>query len=174
MTQKITLCNSKTKNKGNEKFIQFPNHTLEGMASYFQTLDQSKVYAGGYNEMRPMYQSPLFISIEEERNLHIGYDIWLEAGTKIYAPLNSEVHSFAYNDNGLDYGATIILKSLDDLFPFHLLFGHLSMDSIAGLQEGQKFDGGEELARIGNETENGGWFPHLHLQLIREIGDWKG
>ncbi|MCB0680006.1 MAG: hypothetical protein KDC32_03475, partial [Saprospiraceae bacterium] len=33
---------------------------------------------------------------------------------------------------------------------------------------------GQPLATIGNRDENGGWVPHLHLQLITDLQGWKG
>ena len=35
---------------------------------------------------------------------------------------------------------------------------------------------GDTIGALGDETENGNWFPHLHFQLITEeaCGGWKG
>jgi hypothetical protein len=33
---------------------------------------------------------------------------------------------------------------------------------------------GSVVGRIGSAEENGNWPPHLHFQLIAEIGDWRG
>src|SRR6478735_1326257 len=57
---------------------------------------------GGYNEHRAIYsRSNVFDagdSNEEPRRLHLGIDIWGKAGTPVFAPLNGNVHSFAFND----------------------------------------------------------------------------
>ena len=65
---------------------------------------------GGYGEHRTIYaRSKHFDTSEEPRRLHLGTDIWGEAGTKVMAPFDGIVHSFAFNNNDSDYGATIIL-----------------------------------------------------------------
>ena len=45
----------------------------------------------------------------EPRRLHLGIDIWGKPYTKVMAPLDAIVHSFAFNNTFGDYGATIIL-----------------------------------------------------------------
>src|ERR1044071_7385261 len=79
---------------------------------------------GGYNEHRTLYsRSKVFNTAEEPRRLHLGMDIWGAAGTPVYAPLGGVVHSFAFNNNFGDYGATIILQHQLDGFAFHTLYG---------------------------------------------------
>ncbi|MXV49926.1 peptidoglycan DD-metalloendopeptidase family protein [Pedobacter sp. HMF7647] len=130
---------------------------------------------GGYTEHRTIYSvSPHFDAGEEPRRLHLGVDIWSGAGTVIYAPLASTVHSFAFNDNRGDYGATIILKHDLANCTFYTLYGHLSLKSLDGLTEGQVFAARDKLATLGPPAENGGWPPHLHFQLISDIGNYHG
>jgi hypothetical protein len=43
--------------------------------------------------------------------------------------------------------------------------GHLAAASLDGLAVGQPFEAGQVIAHIGDRHENGGWSPHLHLQL---------
>ena len=144
---------------------------------------KAKFGIGGYNENRILYKhSNLFSTfpgIESEfgdggRTLHLGIDIWGEAGTKIYAPLGGMVHSFAFNNNFGDYGATIILSHQLEGTSFYTLFGHLSLNDITPLHEGYYISRGQEFAHFGNEKENGHWPPHLHFQLISEIGVYEG
>lgn len=141
---------------------------------------KAKFAIGGYNENRVLYKhSNLFSPSQiedgpENRTLHLGIDIWGEAGTKIYAPLAGMVHSFAFNNNFGDYGVTIILSHQLDDTSFYTLFGHLSLDDITTLQEGYYISRGQEFAHFGNEKENGHWPPHLHFQLISEIGVHEG
>src|SRR5580693_5405369 len=48
---------------------------------------------GGYNEHRTIYaRSKHFDSAEEPRRLHLGIDIWGDAGTKIMNPIEGLVH----------------------------------------------------------------------------------
>ena len=60
---------------------------------------KAQIGFGGYLEERNLYKnSPNFIEKgEEERNIHLGIDIWAPAETRILAPLDGMVHS--YRDN---------------------------------------------------------------------------
>ena len=60
------------------------------------------------------------------------------------------VHSFNYNNNFGDYGATIILLHQLDGLPFYTLYGHLSLRDIDHLSEGQYVIRGEEIAHFGH------------------------
>jgi murein DD-endopeptidase MepM/ murein hydrolase activator NlpD len=110
----------------------------------------------------------------EPRRLHLGVDIWGPSGTKVMAPLDGIVHSFAFNNNDSDYGATIILTHNLDGVSFHTLYGHLSLNSLKNLYEGQLMTKGEVIAEFGMRFENGNWPPHLHFQIIADMQGWKG
>jgi murein DD-endopeptidase MepM/ murein hydrolase activator NlpD len=133
---------------------------------------------GGYGEYRTVYRvSKVFdgkTAGEEPRRLHLGTDIWGKPGTAVMAPLDGIVHSFAYNDQPGDYGATIILSHATDAGTFYTLYGHLGLASIKNLQQGERVEKGDNIASFGIPAENGHWPPHLHFQLINEIGDWSG
>jgi murein DD-endopeptidase MepM/ murein hydrolase activator NlpD len=106
--------------------------------------------------------------------LHLGIDIWGQAGTKVFAPLDGIVHSFAFNNNDSDYGATIILThNINGVF-FHTLYGHLSLNSIKNLHGGKRISRGEVFTEFGMRFENGNWPPHLHFQLILDMEDLEG
>lgn len=134
------------------------------------------IRAGGYGEDRGVYSQVLFAPEGvEPRTVHLGYDIFALAGAEVFTPLNARVHSSRINEVEGDYGPTIILEH--DAGPgakFHTLYGHLSRDSIKGLKPGAAFMAGERIAHLGTRRENGGWSPHLHFQVILDIGDWKG
>lgn len=132
---------------------------------------------GGYAEHRTIYnRSTVFDSPggEEPRRLHLGIDIWGAPRTAVMAPLDGIVHSFAFNDRFGDYGATIILTHRVNERSFHSLYGHLSLNSIRNLSEGQRIEKGEHFAEFGVQLENGQWPPHLHFQLIADLQDHKG
>ena len=137
-----------------------------------------RLAAGGYDEDRAIYDSAAFgagIEGVEPRTIHLGIDIFAPAETPIFAPRSGRVHSFRDNAAALDYGPTIILEH--DLTPdlsVWTLHGHLSRDSIDNLYVGQDIAAGQEIARLGDRDVNGGWLPHLHFQLILDIGDWQG
>jgi murein DD-endopeptidase MepM/ murein hydrolase activator NlpD len=132
---------------------------------------------GGYDEHRTVYsKSRVFDAIKdrEPRRLHLGVDIWGQEGTAVMAPLDGIVHSFAYNNQAGDYGATIILSHRLERQSFFSLYGHLNLQSLKELREGKQIKKGEIFAALGSPAENGNWPPHLHFQLIETMDGWKG
>lgn len=138
--------------------------------------NNAKVAYGGYMEHRNLYQrSTIFNDTQsEERTIHIGLDLWTKAGTKVLAALDGTVHSFQYNNNLGDYGPTIILKHILNNIEFYTLYGHLSLQSLESLQIGQSVAKGSIIAILGDSTVNGDYAPHLHFQIIKNIGDYSG
>ncbi|HVZ55898.1 MAG TPA: peptidoglycan DD-metalloendopeptidase family protein [Chitinophagaceae bacterium] len=133
---------------------------------------------GGYAEDRALYsRSRHFDGSGEEgepRRLHLGMDIWGPVNTPVMAPLAGIVHSFAFNNRFGDYGATILLSHRLESVSFHTLYGHLSLNSLKNLREGNRIEAGEVFAEFGMQFENGHWPPHLHFQVIIDLQDWKG
>ena len=131
---------------------------------------------GGYGEDRVIYRHRKHFTndIEKPRSIHLGVDIWAEAGTPLHAPLDATVHSFAFNDHYGDYGPTIILVHEIGETTFFTLYGHLSLSSLEGLHEGKTIQAGECFAAIGPYPENGDWPPHLHFQIIRDMRNYRG
>lgn len=141
------------------------------------------VAIGRYDEPRLVYATPAFLATdahaEEARTVHLGLDIFAAAGTPVHAPLPGVVHSVADNRAPLDYGPTVILQhACADGTPFYTLYGHLARASVATLAPGQDVAGGASFARLGTADENGGWAPHLHLQVVVDLlshsGDFPG
>jgi len=126
---------------------------------------------GGYGERRSVYAGSLLFGDDgEPRDVHLGIDVWTEAGTPVRAPLDAKVHSFAANDAIGDYGATIVL----DHGGFFTLYGHLARRSLDELEAGQPVERGMVFAWLGAREENGGWPPHLHFQKITDMLDHRG
>jgi murein DD-endopeptidase MepM/ murein hydrolase activator NlpD len=150
-----------------ERFAGYINRTLRE--------HKARYGFGGYGEHRTLYaRSRHFDSAEEPRRLHLGIDIWGPAGTKVMSPLDGIVHSFAFNNNDSDYGATLILTHQLEGVSFHILYGHLSLNSLKNLYEGQNVGRGDVIAEFGMRFENGNWPSHLHIQLISDMQGWKG
>lgn len=130
---------------------------------------------GGYGENRKIYSRfKHFDTQDGKRNIHLGLDFWAPAGTPIYCPERARVHSFQFNNHPGDYGATIILEHQREAQSFYTLYGHLSLDDLKGISLGQEIEAGERFAHLGEESENGGWPPHLHFQLINDLQAWQG
>ena len=137
---------------------------------------KAKVAFGGYNEKRNLYKRSSVFNHEnvEERNIHIGLDLWIKAGTDVLAALDGKVHSFQNNTSLGDYGPTIILQHIINDIPFYTLYGHLSEESLENLHVGKSFLKGEKIATLGSFPINGDYAPHLHFQIIKNMEQYQG
>jgi murein DD-endopeptidase MepM/ murein hydrolase activator NlpD len=135
--------------------------------------NNGKVAFGGYNEVRNLYNQTTLFNEEqsEERNIHIGMDLWIKAGTPVLAALDGTVYGFDFNAGKGNYGPTIILEHTIENQTFYTLYGHLSVESIEDIEIGTVFKKGEPVATLGDSSVNGGYSPHLHFQIIKNIED---
>ena len=139
---------------------------------------------GRYGEARLIYGGESFGRTDHvarrRRTVHIGVDVFLPPETAVHAVLPGTVVSAAYRAAQHDYGGILILEhECADGSRFRALYGHLSRASAEGSQVGQRFAAGEVVARLGDVDENGGWPPHLHLQISgndapEDGGLWPG
>lgn len=144
--------------------------------------NNAQVAFGGYLETRGIYRRSDYFNQQsdpkDERNIHLGVDIWIEAGTKVLAAFDGEIHSFKNNTNFGDYGPAIVLKHSFSGTSFYSLYGHLSLNSIENLTIGRKVKQGEKIGELGASDVNGDYPPHLHFQIIMDIqnnfGDYPG
>jgi peptidoglycan LD-endopeptidase LytH len=148
---------------------------------FSQLKSNGKKYGiGGYQEKRAIYnRSEVFVTESAEfRNIHLGVDIWAEAGSPVYAPLSGKVHSFQDNLGFGNYGPTIILKHEIQSKSFYSLYGHLFREDLVSLEIGKEFGAGDLLCHVGPFPQNGDWPPHLHFQLMWDLqgneGDYPG
>lgn len=148
-----------------EEFIE--NHLSEHNA---------KVAFGGYMETRNLYRRSTVFKNEttDERNIHIGLDLWIKAGTSVLAALDGKIHSFQNNTALGDYGPTIILEHNIENVTFYTLYGHLSLESLTNKEVGQIIKKGELIATLGEAPINGDYAPHLHFQIIKDLYGKKG
>jgi murein DD-endopeptidase MepM/ murein hydrolase activator NlpD len=142
-----------------------------------QLKGSSKTYGvGGYLEHRAIYRrSERFETSEADfRNIHLGVDIWTVAGAVVYAPLDGEIFSIKDNAGFGDYGPTIILKHILNGKTLYSLYGHLTLTDLEMHQIGNAIHAGDLLCHVGPFPENGDWPPHLHFQLMWELGEKFG
>lgn len=134
------------------------------------------IIAGGYSEPRSVYTSNAYDKIgnsgRESRTIHLGVDFWLPEQTPVHAILEGEIVTAAYNNNDKDYGGLIILKHTVQEVTFYSLYGHLSKESVTNKQQGDYIKKGDCIAYLGDQSENGGWVPHLHFQLMLSMLDY--
>jgi murein DD-endopeptidase MepM/ murein hydrolase activator NlpD len=163
----------------NHKLSKFDIGNAAEFENYIEnhlTINHAKVAYGGYIEERNLYKrSTNFNDVNsDERNIHIGLDLWIKAGTPVLAALDGKVHSFNNNSDIGDYGPTIILEHNIKGHPFYTLYGHLSLESIENIKIGDSFKKGRLLASLGEASVNGDYPPHLHFQIIKNIGEKSG
>ena len=155
---------------------------MEEFINKFTKIKNAKVAIGGYLEIRNLYKRSKYFNEQanpsDERNIHLGVDIWAKEGTKVLAALDGEIHSFKNNTNHGDYGPCIILKHQLEKTIFYTLYGHLSIQSIRNIQIGDIVLQGDEIAQLGDSKINGDYAPHLHFQIIKDLqnnfGDYPG
>ncbi len=138
---------------------------------------------GGYGEVRPFYSTDAY-KVEgnmgaQWRTVHLGLDVWGDAGTAIFSPLAGKIFSVKNNAGERDYGPTLIVEhEMDNGQVFYLLYGHLSLESLEGKEKGMAVEKGEKIAEIGAAPVNGNWPPHLHFQVMLDMlgmeGDFPG
>ena len=130
---------------------------------------------GRYDEARPwMYSTDLF---EGRRYHHIGLDLGGPAGTPVHAFADGRIHAVGCETDDGGYGPTIVTEHDIQMDANHdhpwagtsrrlwVLHGHLSRDDMARWSAGDEVAKGEVLGHLGTAEENGGWSPHVHVQL---------
>ncbi|MEM9820090.1 MAG: aminotransferase class III-fold pyridoxal phosphate-dependent enzyme [Bacteroidota bacterium] len=129
---------------------------------------------GGYLEVRPFYTTDAYLvegnNGPQWRTVHLGLDLWSQAGTAVYAPLDGRVYGITNNEGDCNYGPTIILQhQVDRDLTFYTLYGHLSLHCLGQWSLGQAVKAGTKIAEFGPAPENGNWPPHLHFQIMLDM-----
>ena len=140
----------------------------------------ARVAYGGYLENRSLYTGYAHFGEtgQKARTIHLGLDLWAPEGTAVCAPKAGRVHSWGYHRSAGDYGPVILLEHERASGPVFTLYGHLSPQDLHGLRKGQPVRTGEIIGHLGGESVNGGYWPHLHFQVIHDLqgcsGDYPG
>ena len=138
---------------------------------------------GYYGEPRLIYTDDVFFEGEwkagNRRTIHLGIDVFTKAGSPVFTPLKAKIISVEIRPNNLDYGGVVELQhKTPQGHVFFTLYGHLDPKSLRHLKVGSDLLQGQEIGKIGTLDQNGGWRPHLHLQMaVTRDGieqDWPG
>ena len=127
-----------------------------------ENIRMSEYSVGRYDEVRVGYDTELFAS---GRCVHVGLDIGGPIGTQIMSVADGAVAFVGYNAADGDYGHTVIIHHTIQGQDLWILYGHLSAESTENCPVGKRISKGEVFAWFGDQSENGGWPPHLHFQL---------
>ena len=168
----------------NPNLIDVDFNSSSSLSKYINNylkIHSKKIAFGGYLEKREIYNRSSHFNTqntENQRNIHLGIDLWCETNTAVLAALNGVIHSFKNNTAYGDYGPTIILEHCIDGITFYTLYGHLSLGSITNLRVGTKVKAAEVIGYLGTAEVNGDYPPHLHFQIINDLqgnfGDYPG
>lgn len=124
---------------------------------------------GPWGEARTVYAGEMFVSrlIENTRRTrHLGLDLFMAAGTKVCTPIAATVVSVEIEQDPLGYGCLIALRhEPEGCPPFVSLWGHMAHEAMGRIKAGDRMEAGALVGEMGAPKENGGWAPHLHLQL---------
>ena len=125
-----------------------------------------------YLEERSLILAQFPQMVQEERFFHMGLDIIVPAGFQLFAPLEGEVFDAGIDGGQGNYGGYVILKHEENGARFYSFYGHL--DSASLPEKGATVKAKEAFAKIGEKTDSGGWFTHVHLQILTEKAVQKG
>ncbi len=143
----------------------------------------ARVAIGEYDEARLLYTSELFrtegFDGPEWRTVHIGLDLFADAGCPVRVPLAGWIKSVRHNAGPRDYGPTVVVEHTvtgDDGLPltFFTLYGHLDVETLTAVHPGLPLAAGATVGRLGTAAVNGGWAPHVHFQLVVDLLDREG
>jgi 4-aminobutyrate aminotransferase-like enzyme/Ser/Thr protein kinase RdoA (MazF antagonist) len=151
------------------------------VGSEFDNGDQP--WLGFYGEPRLIYTADAFYNgpykASDRRTVHLAIDVFAPAQTPLYAPLAGTVVAIADRNQHLDYGGVVILEhSTPKGDNFYTLYGHLNPEIMDNLKIGDHIPKGRAFCKLGDNTQNGGWSPHVHFQMgltMAGMGDdWPG
>ena len=104
--------------------------------------------------------------INEKRIYHLGLDIIVPYNSVVFCPLDGYVYKLGKETQKGNYGGYLVIKHEIKDQTFYSLYGHLKTPHK--VQLGQELVAGQEIGKIGKESDSGGWFCHLHLQIITQ------
>ena len=157
--------------------------TAEEAAGIGAEFGPESAWIGRYAEPRLIYSESAFRLGEykgaDRRTVHLGVDVFVPAGTAVHAPFDALVEQVEYRGDDLDYGGLVVLRHVTPEGDwFSTLYGHLAASTVKHLEKGQRIAAGAPFAALGTSAENGGWAPHLHLQIVMDSAlvddQWPG
>ncbi len=120
---------------------------------------------GGWLEDRSFLWKGSYLE-KTENFIHLGVDYNVPAGTKVFADYDMEVVHME-NDFPLKHGWGQMLIGYTREANTCILYGHLSKN--ISWKVGDIISRGDMIGKVGDENENGFWFPHLHVQIITKV-----
>ena len=116
-------------------------------------------YGGWFEDRAILWQGHY---METGRTFHLGVDFNVPEKSRVYSPANARVvEAWHDNDTVGGWGGRVILEVRLRLY---LVLAHLGRIRI---DTGNQVRVGQFIGSVGGPTNNGNWFPHLHVQMVR-------
>lgn len=98
--------------------------------------------------------------------IHLGIDLNVPAGTTVLAPVSGEVvHAVPCQALGGGWGGWFVVHAdVPQDGADYVVLGHMAHTGLP--LPGARIARGTLVGVIGTPEENGGWYPHLHLQAL--------
>ena len=101
-------------------------------------------------------------------SIHLGIDINVAALNTIHVPIAFTVVDIVPDpDKNFGWGYKILIKTKNGLVVFGHVYPH-------GIIIGKKYKAGHSIGWVAHSDNNGGWFPHVHIQGIKNIEQMNG
>lgn len=145
-----------------------PDH-VESRSAQLQRILGVDWFYGGWMEDRSIVWSDTYLR-ETGNFLHLADDFNVPAGTMVFCVADGPiVHMGTDSPLKGGWGGHIVQKIQFHGKPHALIYCHLGFmqprDTPCDISKG------DFIGLVGNKSENGGWGPHLHLQLVADIDD---
>jgi murein DD-endopeptidase MepM/ murein hydrolase activator NlpD len=152
------------------KNVNIPNPLLEPefCNQFVKRIAQEEgvdfTYGGHFEDRKHLWRG----YYNDEIVTHLGIDYNVPSGTLVSVPEDCEVvHSWCDTSIHNGWGGRLIFKLSNPWKgALYLIYGHLEHLDLP--KEGVKFKKGDIIGKTGVPSENGGWFPHLHVQCVNE------
>jgi len=124
---------------------------------------------GGYLENRNFLWRDSYL--EPTKFIHLGVDVNYGQNCSVLCPVPFKVlEKFQDTDQNGGWGLRVLVETDRGFVIFaHLMNVTEKDDDITEIEVGKSYEEGTCVGAIGMPHCNGGWFPHLHLQGIRDI-----
>lgn len=131
-----------------DKWVRFYHKLLGINYSYGGYLEDRKELWSGH------YQEAL-------KAVHYGVDFTVPECTSVHIPTDGVlIDKYIDTDQDGGWGGRLTFRTAHG----HLLFGHLKITNTK-----KNYTAGDLIGCIAPSDTNGGWWPHLHVQLMKEF-----
>lgn len=119
---------------------------------------------GGFKENRSNLWKNHY-NAQSEKFIHLGMDFTVPNGTIVSIPEKGRLIYIRDDEDSFGGWGREIIWELES--GNYLLIGHLSKEEEKEIV-GKIQESGTIIGKVGDSNENGGWWPHLHVQLMEK------